>query len=1080
MKGILLLCLTAVFVFAGSELWAQQRTVTGRVTSTEDGTGLPGVNVVLKGTTVGTVSDVEGKYSVNVPAEGGTLVFTFIGLKSQEIEIGSRSTIDLQMEQDLQQLSEVIVTGSLGLRKQAKELGYAASTISNGELTQAKAVDIAQSLNGKISGVNITTTNSGVFQNSKINIRGIRSLTGNNQPMLVVDGAQVPLSVLYAIPPDDIADLTVLKSGASAALYGPDAVNGVLIVTTKRGKTNQTPTISITSSFQATKVAYFPKLQHEFGAGAGEVVDAYGNYGYVPYENQIFGPRFDGSDQQIGVTLEDGSFQHGPYSNLHKNDKVNFWNTGSTFQNSVSLAGSDYFLSFQDAQVKGLMPDDRNRRTAIRFNGDKKINKFSVGYGIGYTLQNSDVVNESQLRNLYNGSYSGSIMFAVLQTPDNVPLLDYKDTNSKYGQYSNYYNEFAIPPYWIINNMRSKSKSDNLIGNATLSYDIAPWLKATTRINATVNSVRTDNIQNPLVISDWAAANRNNTQYFNAKGAVFNDFARTALLNIDYFLNGKTNITKAFNVNYVLGGNYRENTEKDVAVGGNNLVVPGLNNVSVRSGDAFVPLYNNITPFAGSLIPYNNNSNYNYSLVAKRASAYGTLGFGFKDWAFLELTGRNDWDSRLSKANRSFFYPSANLSIVLSDAIGALKNSALSYLKIRGAYSKSANVNVNPYSLQATYSQPAGFPFGSTVGFTAGSTIPSPNLKPETVISTEAGIEIGLLNGKFDLEATFFNQQCDNQVLQTTLPISTGYFFGLANAASFRNRGVELDLGIAPYKIGKGGLSFKINATYNTNVVTSTGDGNPVVIGGTTNYTQVSRSSPTANNIAVVGGPAFQFQLSDYTRDPATGKVVVDPVTGNPSQATDLRVMGRSLPLWVIGFTPKYTVGGLTVSMTWDFKGGHQFYSGLGSDMDFAGISARSAAYGRQRFVMPNSVYQAADGSYVNNTNIQVQDGNYGFWTGSTTNSGIATNYFASAQAFRLREVNITYNLPTKWVASTKFIKKISISLIGRNLLLFVPKSNQWGDPEFNYSSAGNTYGLGSAFQTPASRLYGGSVNFTL
>ncbi|WP_333821416.1 carboxypeptidase-like regulatory domain-containing protein, partial [Ohtaekwangia sp.] len=216
MKRILLVCLTAVFAFASSELWAQERTVTGRVTSAEDGSGLPGVNVVLKGTTNGTVTTVDGDYSINVPAAGGTLVFSFIGLQSQEIEVGSRNKIDVPMSQDVTQLSEVVITGAMGLQKQAKELGYAASTISNKDITMAKAVDVAQSLNGKISGVNITTTNSSVFQNSKINIRGIRSLTGNNQPMLVVDGAQVPLSLLYSISPEDIADMTVLKSGASA------------------------------------------------------------------------------------------------------------------------------------------------------------------------------------------------------------------------------------------------------------------------------------------------------------------------------------------------------------------------------------------------------------------------------------------------------------------------------------------------------------------------------------------------------------------------------------------------------------------------------------------------------------------------------------------------------------------------------------------------------------------------------------------------------------------------------------------------------------------------------------------------
>ncbi|MCX8490854.1 MAG: SusC/RagA family TonB-linked outer membrane protein [Cyclobacteriaceae bacterium] len=1078
MKKFLLLCFSFVFVLS---VWAQERVITGRVSSAEDGSGLPGVNVVVKGTTNGSVTDADGKYSLSIPSSGGSLVFSFIGLKTTEIEIGDRTVVDIQLELDVTQLSEVIVTGALGLQKQAKELGYAASTIKSSELTQAKAVDVAQSLNGKISGVNITTSNSGVFQNSKINIRGIRSLTGNNQPMLVIDGAQVPLAILSSISPEDIADMTILKSASSAALYGSDAVNGVIVVTTKRGKTNQQPTISVSSSFQFLKVAFFPELQHEFGASAGEKIDAYGNYLYIPYENQLYGPRFDGSTKDIGVAIEDGSIQSGPYSNLHKDDKVNFWNTGSTFQNSVSITGSDYFLSLQDVEVKGLMPDDKNRRTTIRFNGDKKINKFSVGYGLGYTLQSSDVVNENEMQNLFEGSYSGSIMFGVLQTPDNVPLLSYKDQNNKFSQFSNYYNEFAIPPYWIINNLRSKTKSTNFIGNATLSYDITPWLKANVKLNASINESRTDNTRNPLIVSDWATdpnrGNRNSTQYINAKGASFNDINRTALFNIDYFLNGKTNISSGLTVSYLLGGNFREISEKDVAVGGNNQVIPGLSNVALRSGAAYIPQF---ADSKGSQIPYNPSSNYNYDRLQRRVSAYGTVGFGYKDWAFLELTGRNDWDSRLSTANRSFFYPGANLSLVLSDAISSLKNSTLSYLKVRAAFSKSANVNINPYNLEATYSQPVGFPFGANVGFTADNIIPSRSLTSETTVSTEVGLEIGLLNGRFDLEATLFNQQNDNQILFTTLPVSTGYTAGRANAASFVNRGLELDLGIAPLKIGKGGLSFKINATYNTNEVTATEGGRPVVISGNSGDIARSASSPTVNNVAIVGGSAYQFQLSDYERDPKTGKVIVNRVTGNPSASKDLVIKGRSLPLWVLGFTPKYEIGGLSVSMTWDYKTGHQFYSGIGSDMDFSGISARSAAYGRLRFVVPNSVYKDDAGNYIDNTNIQVQDGNYGFWTGASTNTGIATNYFANAAALRLREVNITYNLPSKWMMKTKFLKKVSVSLIGRNLLLFVPESNQWGDPEFGITTSSNSFGIGSAFQTPSSRLYGASLNITL
>ncbi|MFL5788201.1 MAG: SusC/RagA family TonB-linked outer membrane protein, partial [Flavisolibacter sp.] len=262
----------------------------------------------------------------------------------------------------------------------------------------------------------------------------------------------------------------------------------------------------------------------------------------------------------------------------------------------------------------------------------------------------------------------------------------------------------------------------------------------------------------------------------------------------------------------------------------------------------------------------------------------------------------------------------------------------------------------------------------------------------------------------------------------------------------------------------------------------------PVVIGGTLQpsstiggsfqsgsqgFIQVASGSPTANNVAIVGRPAFAFQLTDYARDPQ-GRVIVDPVTGFPTKGNDLVVKGRTLPLWVVGFTPSYSIGNFGFSMTWDYKTGHDFYSGLGSDEDFAGISARSAEYGRQRFVFPNSVYW--DGSkYVPNTNIVVQDGNAGFWA-AAVNTAIATNYFASAASVRLREVNISYSIPLKYIGNGKVIKRLNVSVVGRNLLLFVPKSNQWGDPEFNFSSSNNTFGLASSFQSPSARFYGGTI----
>lgn len=1043
--------------------WAQEQTINGTVKD-QDGTIIPFATITIKGTKISVAATDAGVFRIGAKT-GDVLVISALNYNPAQVVFTGETNITVTMQKTTGNLTDVVVTTALGIRRSAKDLGYATTSLSNKTLTQAKSVNVQQALNGKVSGVNISTVNSGVFESAKINIRGIRSLTGNNQPMLVVDGAPTPLGFLSSIPPDDVQDITILKSAASAAIYGPDAVNGVILITTKRGGKN--PTITLSSTVQASSVSFFPKIQKEFGAGAGEITDAYGNYLYVPYENQQYGSRFDGSLQPVGVPIEDGSVQLLPYNNSRYQDKIKFWNTGVTFQNSVSIAGEDFYVSVEDANIRGLVPDDKNHRTSFRFNGSKKYNKFSASYGLNYVLSNFDVVNENAFQTTFPDAYNGGLFFLVMQTSSNVPLLEYNDPNNKFADFSNYYNEFAINPYWLIDNIRQSGRQDDLNANLDLNYEILPWLKASTRLSTNVSFQGFKSTNAPVEVSDWAQTSgfygrpRNSTQYSDRPGYVADGQTTVTRYNVDYFLSGDKDINEDFAIKYIAGGMIRKNTVKDVFIGGNNLLVPNLYNVSVKSGDANV-----ITA------PFNN-----FIQESALLSAYGSLGFSYRGWANVEVTGRNDWDSRLEKENRSFFYPAVNASLVLSDAIEAIQTSnKISYLKLRAALSKSGNVNLAPYATQATYSQPNGFPYGNVGGFTANNTIPADNLKPEFVSTLEFGAELGLFKNRINLEATYFNQKNTNQVLLITRSITTGFTSELANAADFRNYGVEMDLAITPLiRMRKGSINFKINATYNNNEVLSTLGDVPVVLAGTNGFIQLSASSPTVNNIAVVGGPAFQFQLTDYNRDPETGKVIVDPVSGYPSIAPSLVTTGRTLPLWVIGVTPSYTIGNFSVTMTWDYKGGHNFYSGLGSDMDFAGISERSASYGRERFVFPNSVY-LEDGKYVPNTSVQVQDGNYGFWTGGSTNTSIATNYFASAAAWRLRELNISYTLPNSVFGKQGFFKKATISFVGKNLFLFVPKSNQWGDPEFNYNTVGNTFGVASSFQSPASRLYGGSL----
>ncbi|MBO9619660.1 MAG: SusC/RagA family TonB-linked outer membrane protein [Niabella sp.] len=1052
-KIVLLLALVTCSLL----VFAQTKLITGSVKD-ESGNPISFATVLEKGTKKAISADAQGNFTMNAK-EGATLEVSATGYQSQTVQAsGSPINVTLKAGQG-QTIEEVVVTTALGIKRNPKELGYAATSLSSKTVNQAKSVNIQQALNGKVSGVNISTTNSGVFENAKINIRGIRSLTGNNQPMLVVDGAPTPLGYLSQIPPSDVQDVTVLKSAASAAIYGPDAVNGVIVVTTKRGSNKLN--VSFTSSLQAARVAFYPKLQHQFGAGGGEESDQYGNYTYIPYENQQYGPAFDGSTQQIGKVLEDGSVQTGPYSPLYVKDNKNFWNTGLTFQNSLSVSDKNFYFSVDDANIKGLMPDDKNRRTSFRFNGalSSANEKFKINYGLNYVLQNYNVVNEAGFSGLFPSAYNGSIFFLIMQTPSNVNIQSYKDwQHNKFAQYSNYYNEFAANPYWVIGNLRQIGREDDLLGNLNLSYQFTDWLKANISANTTLGFNNYQNNTAPVTVTDWAHANRSSTMYTNQPGSTFSDQAYNSVINLQYFLNGdKKFADDKFSFKYVLGGALRQSRSKETSVGGNNLVVPYLYNVAVRSGE----------PSLGT------NGNFQSRIV----SGYGSLGFGYKSMAFVEFTGRNDWDSRLAANNRSFFYPGVNASFILSEAIPSLKSeTAISYAKIRAAYTKSGNVNLGVYALQPTYGPFGGFPYGNTAGFTANNTVPSLDLKPEFVTNAEVGAEVGLFKNRVNLEVSYFDQKSDNQILNVSQSWTTGYPTQIANAASFKNYGVEMDLGLTPLiKIHNGHFDLRINATYNDNKILSTLGNVPVVVGGTSGFTQISASSPTANNIAIVGNPAFQFQLTDYARDPM-GRVIVDPVTGMPSQAADMIVKGRTLPLWIVGVTPSFTYGNFSISMTWDYKTGHSFYSGMGSDMDFAGISARSAEYGRKRFVFPNSSYWNGT-EYVANTSILVQDGNAGFWTSGPANTQIATNYFASATALRLRELNLTYTLPNKLIERIKALKSVSFSVIGKNLLLFVPKSNQWGDPEFNYSSGNNTYGLSSTFQSPASRLIGGSIN---
>ncbi|MDB5248209.1 MAG: SusC/RagA family TonB-linked outer membrane protein [Segetibacter sp.] len=1032
---------------------AQQRPVTGRVTD-DSGQPVSGASIVIRGTTTGTSADANGDFSINAKT-GDVLLVSSTNFAGTEIKVGAQNTVAIRLSRANAMINEVVVT-ALGIRRQAKELGYATARLNNTQLTQAKAVNLQNGLTGKMSGVNITTVNSGVFEDVRINLRGIRSLTGNNQPLLVVDNIPTPLTFMATLNPTDVQEVTVLKGASASALYGPDGVNGVILVTTRRGSAGK-PFVTVGHTVQLARVSFMPKLQKSFGGGTSE--DALGRPLYDPIENQQFGPEFNGELVPLGPELEGGDQQKVPYS--PNNDRKKFWNNGLTMQTDVSFGGEGFYVSAQNAEIQGLMPKDKNRRTSLRFNGSKEYGKLKVTANLNYIQTNFNIVNDAAYSARFPGSYNGSVYFTVLNTPAHVPLTSYKyPTTNKYAEFSNYYNEYFVNPYWVIENHRIKGRGDNLLGNVEVNYGFTDWLNATYRVGASANFNSAKSENGPVVTSDFAQTTRGQ-QFDPQPGFVTDGQNNTSRVTHEFFLNGRREISD-FRINYVLGTRYRQNDSKSISVAGNNLLVPGIYNPSVRLGEAVAAEVN----FRNRLL-----------------SVFGQLSLNYKGWANLEFSGANDWDSRLNINRNSYFYPSASASVLLTDAISSLKgNRLLSYAKVRASISRSANVNLGNYQLQPIYTTTGGFPYGNLGGFSAGNAFTDPFIQPEFVNSRELGLELGFLRNRINLDATYFFQKNTNQILQVQQSAATGYTTYVANAADFNNYGVELDLNLTPLvRIGQGRINFGINATFNNNKITSLFPGiNELAIGGVNEFTQSSASAPDVYNYAIVGQPAFVFKLSDYKRD-GQGRVIVDKSTGYPSLQDSLVTRGRSLPLWIVGLNPSFSIKGFTIAMTWDYRGGHHAYHGIGNDMDFTGISARSAQFGRQRFVFPNSVYEDAPGSgkYVENTNIQVASGGRNFFATGTTNTSVGTNYFTSAAFWKLRELAISYELPFSWVGGTQVIKRFVVSAVGRNLFTFLPKSNQWTDPEFNYTSAGNTFGINNVFSTPPARIFGGSVVLT-
>ena len=1058
-----MLCVTQVFA-------QSNRTVTGTVKGQDDGLPLPGVTVKVKGTNIGVQTSSNGAYSIAAPANS-TLVFSFIGYTTQERAVNGSGVISISLAPSANQLGEVVVTGALGIKTEAKELGYSTATISNQQLTAAKVTDISTGLEGKVSGLQVNLTDNSINPTTRIVLRGNRSITGNNEALLVVDGVPIEdVNYINSINPDDVANVTVLKGAVAASLYGSKASNGVLIITTKKG-TKGKPTITVSNTLSVQAVSYLPKLQTTFGGYGGEggaFVNADGTVNHVPYENESYGPAFDGSKYLLSISpvySADGSTilkydsLFNTYSNK-KNNRLDFFNKALTNQFNFSYdVGDDngtLHLGFQDVNAHGVVPNDQNRRDNISIHGTRTVGKFNVEYNATYNQGNVSTYGQS-----YNQTSSGlftgdPLYFEILNTPADIPLKSFKNINGEFSNVNSYYNAYATNPYWTVDNSRHNTTTYQLLASINLSYKIEPWLTLSNRIGLTESTqifkyTRAEVNFAPFAIADPFSAGNVPSSLKFVPPSGFDQSYFEQRLNNDLILQFDKKFGK-FSVRALVGQNIEQDYETFINLEGDDLQFAGDYNISSDLG-----------------IPGYNQANYKQ----REYAYYEDVTIGYNGFIFLHGTNRDEWNSVLDPSHDHYEYPGVDLSYVFTQSIPFLRdNSILSYGKINGGITRVANINLgggaNPfgaYSLQNPFVPPSGFPYGTLGGYAQSSTYLNPSITPELTTEFEVGTELGFLKDRINLKFDYYHSNSRNQSLTSVLSSATGFSNAISNAGLIVNSGEEVDLNTTPVRSANFAWRLGFNYTHYANVVKALGPGQSQLYLGNSSY-------------AVVGKPYPVIETNDFLRDPA-GKVIVDPTTGQPSENPNLTTYGTANPTYIMGMTNSFTYKNVTLSFTIDARGGNEIYNGIGGTEAFTGISSQSAENGRQRFIYPNSVYLNSAGQYVNNTSVAVNNGNGGqpgsFWSGIYSSS-LGSIYVDDAAFIKLREATLSFAVPKKFLASdVPFVKSASIALVGRNLLMFRPKSNTFTDPEFS-DTTGNAVGSTSTNQTPPTRYYGATL----
>ncbi|KQR70925.1 SusC/RagA family TonB-linked outer membrane protein [Pedobacter sp. Leaf176] len=1041
-----------LLLFLAQQLSAQNSIVTGTVRST-DGEGIPGVSILVKETKKVVATDANGAFSVNV-ADKNTLVFSYIGFQTQEVLVNKNAgSLVITLQESENALNEVVVT-ALGISRQRKSLGYAVQELKGQDIAEAKESNLVNALAGKVAGVRVTNS-QGDMGSSRVVIRGETSISGNNQPLFVVDGVPVDNSQLnsggardYAnaisdINADNIESISVLKGPNAAALYGSRAAAGVILIKTKTGKSKKGVGITLNSNAVIETIATLPVYQNAFGQGSE------GKFSYVDGKG---GGINDGVDESWGPKLN-GQLIPQFYSKgvavpfVANPDNVrDFFETGYAFNNGIAIADAsdkfDYRLSYNNLKQVGVIPNSGQGKNNFSLNTTLKITpKLSVTANANYNKLSSDNLPGT------GGSRSTSTMLQFTWFGRQVDINQLKNYLDENGNTFNWNNSYYSNPYWVAYENTVSQNRSRIIGSLGLNYKIIDGLNFNFRSG-------TDYYNDRRKIRIAYGTNGTPFGSYTENGFTVNENNTDATLNLNKQLNAD------FTLEALLGSNIRSRYIEQNDQSAPRLAVAGLYSLN-NSRDPLI-------------------SSNNYSRL-KSYSVYASAQVGFRNYLFANITARNDWSSTLAAQNRSYFYPSFNGSLVLTEAFD-IKGAFLDYAKIRGGWSKVGK-DADPYRSVNTYV--FGAPFGSSPQLTTSATDLNPNLKPETTTSSELGAEAVFFNKRVRLDLSLYNTNSYDQILSVDVSPSTGFRSKLLNAGKINNKGIEVQLGLTPVKKQ---FTWDIDVNYAANR-------SKVVeldaAGLLQNYVIASNS---AQVIAAVGQPYGTLYGNAYLRD-ANGSIVVN-ATGSPQTDPTKRVLGKYTPDWIGGIYNTFSYKGFSLGVLVDASFGGSIYNGTYATGTYTGVLAstlpgRAAEYGGISYYYPGNV--KANGTVrltgTAPAGVAVYDDGIifdGVTADGKKNEKIlpAQQYYKSfrtideanifdASYVKLREVKLSYNLPSKWLKPLN-LQGVSVSLVGRNLWI-IHRNVEDIDPEVAFNT-GNGQGLES-LSNPTTRSYGLNLN---